>query len=296
MKTVLIAGGSGLIGKKLNQVLSKKGYKVYTLTRNAKHRGQIYWNPAQQTIEGKHLDKVNIIINLTGENIGEKRWTSERKKALQESRSKTTQFLHSLVANIPNLEYYISASGINCYEQDEKIHVESDPYGTNFLAKLVKEWEAVSDLFQSNCKVAKLRISMVLSKRGGALDKMLLPVKLGLGSPIGTGKQMMPWIHIEDLCNLFVHAIENELTGTFNAVANCDTNHDFMKALAKAVNRLFFMPKVPAFLIKLMLGEMSVLVLEGTNASNEKIKNTGFVFQHDNIETTLASLLKNNKD
>jgi uncharacterized protein (TIGR01777 family) len=292
MKTVLIAGGSGLIGKKLNQVLSKKGYKVYTLTRTAKHRGQIYWNPAQQTIEGKHLDKVNIIINLTGENIGEKRWTSDRKKALRDSRVKTTQFLHSLVANLPNLEYYISASGINCYEQDDEIHVESDPYGNDFLSKLVKEWEAMSDLFESNCKVAKLRISMVLSKRGGALDKMLLPVKLGLGSPIGSGKQMMPWIHIEDLCNLFVFAIENELTGTYNAAANCDSNHDFMKALAKALNRPFFMPKVPAFLLKLMLGEMSALVLDSTNASNEKIKNAGFVFQHEHIESTLSVLLK----
>ena len=292
MKTVLIAGGSGLIGKKLNQVLSKKGYKVHTLTRTAKHRGQIYWNPSQQTIEGKHLDKVNIIINLTGENIGEKRWTDDRKKALRDSRLKTTQFLHSLVSNFPNLEYYISASGINCYEQDDEVHVESDPYGKDFLSKLVKEWEAMSDLFESNCKVAKLRISMVLSKRGGALDKMLLPIQLGLGSPIGTGKQMMPWIHVEDLCNLFVYAIENELTGTYNAAANCDSNHDFMKALAKTLNRPFFMPKVPAFLLKLMLGEMSTLVLDSTNASNEKIKNTGFVFQYENIQSTLNALFK----
>jgi len=292
MKTVLIAGGSGLIGKKLNQVLSKKGYKVYTLTRSAKHRGQIYWNPTQQTIEGKHLDKVNIIINLTGENIGEKRWTNERKKALRDSRVKTTQFLHSLVSNLPNLEYYISASGINCYEQDDIIHTESDPYGKDFLSKLVKEWEAMSDLFESNCKVAKLRISMVLSKRGGALDKMLLPVKLGLGSPIGTGKQLMPWIHIDDLCNLFVYAIENELTGTYNATANCDSNHDFMKALAKALNRPFFMPKVPAFLLKLILGEMAALVLNSTNASNEKVKSAGFIFQNEDIEATLSSFFK----
>jgi uncharacterized protein (TIGR01777 family) len=292
MKTVLIAGGSGLIGKKLNQVLSKKGYKVYTLTRSAKHRGQIYWNPTQQTIEGKHLDKVNIIINLTGENIGEKRWTNERKKALRDSRTKTTQFLHSLVANLPNLEYYISASGINCYEQDDKVHTESDPFGKDFLSKLVKEWEAMSDLFESNCKVAKLRISMVLSKRGGALDKMLLPVKLGLGSPIGTGKQMMPWIHIDDLCNLFIFAIENELTGIYNATANCDSNRNFMYALAKALNRPFFMPKVPAFLMKLMLGEMADLVLNSTNASNEKVKNAGFIFQHEDIEATLSSFFK----
>jgi len=292
MKTVLIAGGSGLIGKKLNQVLSKKGFKVYTLTRNAKHRGQIYWNPTQQTIEGKHLDTVNIIINLTGENIGEKRWTKERKKALTDSRVKTTQFLNSIVSNIPNLEYYISASGINCYEKNDEIHVETDPYGKDFLSKLVKEWEAVSDLFQTNCKVAKLRISMVLSKRGGALDKMLLPVKLGLGSPLGTGEQMMPWIHIDDLCNLFAYAIENELTGVYNASANCDSNRDFMTALAKALNRPFFMPKVPAFLLKWMLGEMSALVLDSTNVSNEKVKKTGFEFQHEEIGSTLAKLLK----
>jgi len=292
MKTILIAGGTGLIGKKLNQLLSKKGYKVYSLSRTPKHRNQIYWNPSQQTIEGKHLDKVNVIINLTGENIGEKRWTMERKKALIDSRVKTTQFLHSLVSNLPNLEYYIAASGINCYEQDDSIHLESDQYGNDFLSELVKEWEATSDLFESKCNVAKLRISMVLSKRGGALDKMLLPVKFGLGSPIGSGKQMMPWIHIDDLCNLFVYAIENELKGTFNAVANCNSNHDFMKALAKALKRPFFMPKVPAFLLKFLLGEMSALVLGSTNASNEKIKNAGFVFQHENIESALKVLLK----
>ena len=292
MKTVLIAGGTGLIGRKLNQKLTKKGYKVYTLTRSAKRRGQIYWNPEQQTIEGKHLNRVNIIINLTGENIGEKRWTNERKIALIDSRVKTTKFLNSIISNIPNLEYFISASGINCYPQENKTHVESDSYGTDFLAKLVKEWEGVSDLFESNCKVAKLRISMVLSKRGGALDKMLLPVKLGLGSPIGSGEQMMPWIHIDDLCNLFVFAIENELTGVYNASANCDSNKDFMKALAKALNRPFFMPKVPAFLLKLMLGEMSALVLDSTNASNEKIKQAGFEFEHIEIETTLRTLLK----
>lgn len=292
MKIILIAGGSGLIGKKLNHVLSSKGYKVHTLTRKARHRGQIYWNPSQQTIEGKHLEKVNIIINLAGENIGEKKWTVERKNALRDSRLKSTQFLHSLVSNFPNLEYYVSASGINCYERDDKVHVETDPYGKDFLSKLVKEWEASSDLFENNCKVAKLRISMVLSKRGGALDKMLLPVKLGLGSPIGTGTQMMPWIHIDDLCNLFVYAIENELTGTFNASANCVSNHDFMKSLTKALNRPFFMPNVPAFLLKLILGEMSTLVLDSTNASNEKIKNTGFVFQHESIEPTLNSIFK----
>jgi len=292
IKTVMIAGGSGLIGKKLSNILTQKGYKVYILTRTAKHRGQIYWNPLQHNIESKHLSKVNIIINLTGENIGAKKWSKERKKALRESRVKTTQFLASLTANMPDLEYYISASGINCYKQDGEIHSEEDAYGRDYLSRLVKEWETASDAFLNKCAVGKLRISMVLSEKDGALDKLLIPVKLGLGSPVGSGEQFMPWIHIDDLCELFVFAIENKLNGTFNALANCDSNKDFMKALASAVNRPFFMPKIPASLIRLLLGEMSILALGSTLASNQKIKKTGFQFQHEDIGEALDSLFK----
>jgi hypothetical protein len=292
IKTVMIAGGSGLIGKKLSNMLTQKGYKVYILTRTAKHRGHIYWNPLQHNIESKHLSKVNIIVNLTGENIGAKKWSKERKKALRESRVKTTQFLASLTANMPNLEYYVAASGINCYKQDGDIHSEEDAYGRDYLSRLVKEWETASDAFENKCAVSKLRISMVLSKKGGALDKMMLPVKLGLGSPIGSGEQMMPWIHIDDLCNLFVFAIENKLKGTFNAVGNCDTNRDFMKSLASSLNRPFFMPKIPAGLIRLLLGEMSILALGSTLVSNQKIKKTGFKFQHEEIDEALDSLFK----
>lgn len=292
IKTVMIAGGSGLIGKKLSNMLTQKGYKVYILTRTAKHRGHIYWNPLQHNIESKHLSKVNIIVNLTGENIGAKKWSKERKKALRESRVKTTQFLASLTANMPNLEYYVAASGINCYKQDGDIHSEEDAYGRDYLSRLVKEWEAASDAFENKCAVGKLRISMVLSKRGGALDKMMLPVKLGLGSPIGSGEQMMPWIHIDDLCDLFVFAIENKLKGTFNAVGNCDTNRDFMKSLASSLNRPFFMPKIPAGLIRLFLGEMAILALGSTLVSNQKIKKTGFKFQHEEIGEAMDSLFK----
>jgi uncharacterized protein (TIGR01777 family) len=293
MKTVLIAGGTGLIGSTLSNLLNQKGYKVYKLTRKAKKRGHIYWNPYVQTIEGRNLGKINIIINLVGANIGEKKWTDKRKKELLESRVNTTRYLFNMRTNFPNLEYYIGASGINCYgmEPVSSPHVESDPYGPDYLSQLVKSWEESSTLFQQHYPASILRIASVLDKNGGVISKMKLPVWFGLGSPMGSGEQLMPWIHVEDLCEMIIHCIENKLNGTYNAVASCDPNKEVMRALAKAMHRPFFMPKVPAQLFKWLYGEMSVLILGSVNASNEKIKATGFNFRYPKIQAAVKQLL-----
>jgi len=296
MKTVLIAGGTGLIGKTLSSLLNQKGYRVYKLTRKAKKRGHIYWNPVLQTIEGRNLDKIDVIVNLIGENIGEKKWTPERKKALLESRVNATRFLFNIRKNFPNLTYYVGASGINSYDNNQALmpHVETDPYGTDFLAELVKSWEESSMLFQQDYPGAILRIASVLDKRGGVLTRMKTPVWFGLGSPLGTGEQLMPWIHIDDLCELIVHCIENQLTGTYNAVASCDSNKEVMKTLAKEMRRPFFMPKIPAKIFKWLYGEMSILILGSVNASNEKIKSTGFQFKYPTIAQAVKQLLSKN--
>ncbi|MBM3429593.1 MAG: TIGR01777 family protein [Bacteroidetes bacterium] len=293
MKTVLIAGGTGLIGSTLSNLLNQKGYKVYKLTRKAKKRGHIYWNPYVQTIEGRNLSKINIIINLVGANIGEKKWTEKRKKELLESRVNTTRYLFNMRTNFPNLEYYIGASGINCYgmEPVSSPHVESDPYGPDYLSQLVKSWEESSTLFQQHYPASILRIASVLDKNGGVISKMKLPVWFGLGSPMGSGEQLMPWIHVEDLCEMIIHCIENRLNGTYNAVASCDPNKEVMRALGKAMHRPFFMPKVPAQLFKWLYGEMSVLILGSVNASNEKIKASGFNFRYPKIQEAVKQLL-----
>ncbi len=293
MKTVLIAGGTGLIGRKLTSVLKERGFKVYKLTRKAKKRGYINWNPELQTVDTKNLERINIIINLLGANIAEKKWTEARKQELISSRVNTTIFLRKLTTNMPKLEYYISASGINCYgPESETVHIETDNFGSDFLSQLVKKWEESSELFSDLVPVAKLRIAMVLSKDGGAFQKIKLPFKLGLGAAFGSGKQHMPWIHVDDLCRMFVFGIENNLQGTYNAFSACTPNIDFSRALAKAMKRPFFMPRISEKLLRFFLGERVILLTEGIKVSNQKILNEGFTFQHKNISSTFKHLLK----
>ena len=294
MKTVLIAGGTGLIGRKLTSVLKERGFKVYKLSRkNTRRRGYITWNPELQTADSKNFHKINILVNLVGSNIAEKSWTESRKKELIQSRVNTTLYLRKLASQMPNLNYYIAASGINCYgPESAHVHTEEDPLGSDFLSQLVKEWEAASDTFSDIVPVTKLRIAMVLSKGGGALQKMKLPFKFGLGAALGTGKQNMPWIHLDDLCRMFVFSIENNLEGVFNAFSACTSNIDFSMALAKAVKRPFIMPNVPENILRFFLGERATILLEGIKVSNDKIVTKGFTFQHKTIGTTLKHLMK----
>ena len=291
MKTVLIAGGTGLIGKRLTNVLSKKGYRVYKLTRRAKKRGQIYWNPSNKTIEGKHLDKVEVIVNLVGENVGDSRWSESTKEKLVSSRVETTRFLYNCAKNMPKLQYYLGASGVNCYGNvSDIIKSETSAYGVDFLSKLVKEWEESSKLFSDKVPVSILRIASVLDKRGGMLKKIKRPILMGIGAQIGNGEQKIPWIHIDDLVDMIIFCIEQNLEGTYNAVASCDSNKHFMKTLAISLKRPFFMPRIPSWVIKLLFGERSILLLGNVNASNEKIVSTGFEFKFSSLPSAFRNL------
>ena len=288
-KKVLIAGGSGFIGQKLASLLVEKGFDVSVLTRNPKVNRDIFWNPEKKEIDIKQLGEIAVIVNLVGENIGVGRWTKKRKKELVDSRVDSTTFLCELAEKLPKLSYFVCASSINCYgKESDKIHIESDDFGSNFLSQLIKSWENASDTLASKIPVAKLRIPIVLSKNDGALVRINKITNFGLASPLGSGEQTMPWVHIDDLCSMFVFAIENKLAGTFNANAGLDKNRIFMKAVATNMNRPFFFPSVPAFLLKLILGEKACIVLDGIKVSNEKIRAAGFTF-HD---TTLSSALK----
>ena len=292
METIVIAGGSGLIGKHLTKVFKERGYRVYKLTRNARKQGQVQWNPSKREIDEKILDRVHVLINLAGANIGQKRWSMSRKKELIESRVNATEFLSELAEKMPKLSYYVGASGINCYPlSEDKVFTEEDSYGTDFLSTLVRDWEAASDRFEGKCPYMKLRIAMVLSNRGGSLAVMKRPIYFGLGSPIGKGTQYHPWIHIEDLCRMILFGIEQHLTGTYHAVAHCDTNRDMMKGIAKHLHRPFFLPAIPAGILKIMLGEKSMLVLSDLRVSNDKIKKEGFQFKFENLNKALKSLI-----
>ena len=293
MKTVLISGGRGLVGKTLSRLLIRKGYTVYKLTRSPKKSHHIYWNPEKRTAESKHFDEIDIIINLAGSNISKKKWSSNRKQDLVNSRINSIEFLKALALKMPHLKYYISASGINCYGYNgahEK--TEKDPFGEHFLSQLVKEWEIASDGFQDICPVAKLRIAMVLDKRGGALKKIMRAVKIGLGSPLGTGKQYMPWVHIDDLCNMFVYCIENNVSGTYNAANGYISNKEFMKTVSKKMKKPFFMPRVPKSILTVFLGEMSSILTESLKVSNEKIIKAGFRFRYSNFDAAISEVVK----
>jgi uncharacterized protein (TIGR01777 family) len=293
-KTVLIAGGTGFIGRKLGIVMKERGYRVYKLTRKSTRRNSyIEWNPELHTIDAKKLSKVNVIVNLLGADIGQKRWTEARKKELISSRVSTTNFLRTVADQMPNLEYYVSVSGVNCYgPESETVHQESDDFGDDFLSQLVKDWEEASDKFSDICPVAKIRSGVVLAKNGGMLKKIKFPFTFGFGSAFGSGKQHIPWIHLDDLCRLFSLAIQYKWEGVYNAIAGCSTNKDFSRAIAKALRRPFFMPNIPAKLLYFLLGERAILLVGGIKASNGKILKAGFNFQHKSIESAMRHILR----
>lgn len=290
MKIILIAGGKGLIGNQLKSLFISKGYEVRVLTRNPKSIDEFIWNPKNHTIDQNALKNVNVLINLCGEGIADKRWTTKRKKELYDSRIETTNFLYSLKDQLSELETYISASGITCYgfENHSKYYAEEDEFGKDYISQLVKKWEESADQFSSICRVVKLRTAVVLSKKGGALPKLLKPIQFGVGSPLGSGKQIMPWIHIEDLANLFLFSIENStIIGAINCLTDNSTNKEVTVACANFLNKKLWFPNVPSFVMKLILGELSIILLDGVKVSNTKIIESGFVFKHQTLENAL---------
>jgi len=293
MRTVLISGGRGLVGRSLSKLLKQKGYTVYKLTRRPKKSSHIYWNPEKQTIESKYLPEIDVIINLAGSGIADKKWSSDRKTDLINSRINSIQFLKSVSEKMPKLKYFISASGINCYGYNgphEK--TENDPYGDDFLSVLVKDWELASSSFEDVCPVAKLRIAMVIDHKGGALKKLLRPVKLGVGSPLASGKQYVPWIHIDDLCRMFLYCIENDISGTYNAANGYISNRELMKTITKKMRKPFFFPAVPKSILTLLLGEMATMLTESLKVSNEKIRKIGFQFKYANFDSAISEIVK----
>jgi uncharacterized protein (TIGR01777 family) len=293
MKNILIAGGTGLVGSKLVSLLKEKGHTVSVLSRNPKGEGQFYWNPIEGKIDEGILKEVQVLINLSGAGIADKRWSDTRKKELYQSRIGTNTFLSEKVGKMPNLEQFITSSGINAYgfENPEKWFTETDSFGKDYISQLVKDWEESADFFQSSCKVAKIRTAVVLAKEGGALQKMLPTVKFGIGSPLGTGNQTMCWIHADDLSRLFAHVIEFQLDGAYNGLAGTCSNLEFTKNLAEVLQKSFWFPAVPAFMLQLLFGEMSIILLKGLKASNEKIKSTGFEFLYTDLKAALKTVV-----
>ncbi len=301
MKNILITGGAGIVGKQLTKLLISKGYSVAVLSRTKQQDSTVKtytWNIEKGEIEQEAIDSADYIIHLAGANIGEKRWTTERKQLILDSRVKSTQLIYSKInSSSHKLKAFISASATGYYGAvtTEYIFTETDPPASDFLGDTCKQWEASADAFQqSGIRTVKVRTGIVLSKEGGALEKLAMTVNTGFGSPIGSGKQYMPWIHIDDLCNIYLKAIEDQqMQGAYNAVSTeHTTNKEFIKTLATVLNKPCWFPNVPGILLKLLLGSMSVIVLEGSRVSSAKIIKAGYQFQYPNLTAALKEVLK----
>ena len=295
---VLITGGSGLVGMKLTKTLLDTGIEVTHLTRqrNSKAGVKTYiWNYKKNFLEEGALNGVTHIVHLAGAGIADKPWTMARKREIVRSRVLTSRLLLDKVKeqNVP-LQKFISASGIGYYgaATTEEILTETSARGEDFVAECCAQWERQSLKFDDISKVVILRTGIVLAKEEAALGKMESSIKKGLGAPLGTGHQYMPWIHLRDLVNIYTEAILLEnLSGIYNAVSTEHvTNELFMHTVAKAMNKKIRLPRVPAFMMKLIFGEMSEILLNGTRISNEKLLNTGFKFEFNELDAALTDI------
>ncbi|HEY9168311.1 MAG TPA: TIGR01777 family oxidoreductase [Lutibacter sp.] len=294
MASILVTGGNGFIGTALCNLLREKGHSVLILSRTkTDNPNTFYWNLEEYYIDPEAIIKADFIIHLAGEGIADKRWTKHRKKDLINSRVETANLLFEKVKELnPNLKGFIAASGIGYYgaTTSEKIYEENDASGEDFTSKICKVWEKASLQFDAiNIRTVIFRTGVVLAKEGGALEKLSQPIKLGLGAVLGSGAQYIPWIHIDDLCNMYLEAIENsELKGVYNSAApEHITNKALTKIIAKRLKKPLWLPNIPAFVMKLILGEMAVIILEGSRVSSEKIMATGFKFKYPNINKAL---------
>ena len=296
---VLISGGSGMIAKNLADLLTQKAYEVRFLSREKKADNQFIWNIAEGYIDTNALKDVNHIIHLAGANISNHRWTSNYKKAIIDSRVKSTQLLFQKIKEQKiALKTFISSSAVGFYgtSEEDVLFTEESPNGTDFLSKVCQKWEQETDAFASlkNVRLVKLRFGVVLDAKQGALQKMMKPIRLGVGAVLGNGQQYIPWIHAEDLSRLLLFSLENKgINGVYNAVAPQHlTNEKLTFLLAKKLNQKMWLPKIPKFIMQLILGEMGGIVLNGNRVSCEKIVSNGFSFNYPEIEKALDDLIK----
>lgn len=304
MQTVVVTGGTGLIGTALTKALVQKDYEVIILSRSIQSSSQkniFYrvWNVKKQSIDEEAIKKADYIIHLAGANVAEKRWTQKRKKAIVYSRVKSGELLVKAVKQTPNkIKKIISASAIGYYGADEAIpnskpFIETNLPYNDFLGSTVQNWEAaIEPAKKSEKKLVIFRTGIVLSPEGGAYKEFKKPLKFGVASILGNGKQIISWIHIDDLVRLYIEAIENEnWEGVYNAVApNPVSNQQLIKEIAKQTRKFFIPVKVPSSALKLLLGEMSVEVLKSTTVSSEKVCSAGFVFLYPTIQSAVENL------
>jgi uncharacterized protein (TIGR01777 family) len=291
----IIAGGSGFIGKHLSTILSKDKHEVFILSTQKSlcetNKNFIYWNPKEKIIDVNFTIKDCTIINLAGAGVADKRWTTERKKEIIDSRVDSLQTLFQAIEKKQiETTHLVSASAIGFYGEANKIFTEDDKSDASFLSSTCQLWENEALKFeQLNCLVSIARVGIVLGKEGGALKEFLKPLQFGIAGIPSSGKQTYSWIHVDDVARIFYFLATEKKAGIFNAVAPkpCTINDIFTEL--KKHKRTFLTAHAPEFVLKIMLGEMSIEVLKSCNVSSHKIEQAGFSFLHNHIEDCVKS-------
>ena len=308
MQTVLITGGTGMVGQSLTNLLIDKGYKVIVLTRQKKQSSRLHFSYAQWDVNKQWIDPAAIaaadfIIHLAGEGVADKRWTASRKKAILDSRVDTSRLIVKSLKDNPNkVKAIVAASAIGWYgpDNDKSIatgFVETDAVDSSFLGDTCRQWEeSMHPVKELGIRLVTIRIGIVFNKKGGALAEFIKPARLGVAAILGDGKQIVSWIHQHDLNRMMLFAIEqDQVTGVYNAVAPDPVdNATLTKAIAQRFHKWAIPFKVPSFILKIMLGEMSVEILKSAKVSATKIIAAGFTFNYASMDEALDDLLVSN--
>lgn len=295
---ILITGATGMLGKGLIQALLESGHQVSILSRKPTEISNVkvfLWDVNKWQIDASCLEGVNTIIHLAGEGIAKEKWSAKRKKELIDSRVLSARLLFKVLGEHSNqVKNFISAAAVGYYgHRADGILTESSPAGDDFMSECCTKWEQAADEGKElGLRVVKIRTGIVLSKDDGALPQMSVPVKLFVGAPLGTGKQWIPWIHHQDMTQIYLHAVKNlSMEGTYNACAPFPvTNKTLTKAIARQLHRPVWPISVPESMMKLILGEMSAVVLNSTNTSAQKLLSTGFIFSYTKLEDALSDI------
>lgn len=298
VKNILIAGGSGLIGKRIAALLESKSFNVYHLTRNPDLKGNyFFWDPEKKQIDKNAIENADVIVNLAGTSLANQRWTAMRKRQIVNSRMFSTNFLFESLQSIPNhVKLVINASAIGIYGNSGVLFMnENSPVANDFLGKTCQRWEQASHQFEKiNIRTVIFRMGQVLSEEGGMLPELIKSLRYGIMPVFASGNQYQSWIHIDDVCKMISKAIvDDSISGVYNAVAPGPlSNRNFMLLLTQILDKKYFEIRIPAIFMKLMLGEMSIVVINGTRASCKKIEAAGFVFKYPQADMALRNLLQ----
>lgn len=298
MQRVVITGGTGLVGTHLSALLEKENYDVVHLSRRSM-AGERYksfrWDPESQYCDKDAFNDGDVIIHLAGANIGEKRWSAQRKRVIIDSRVETAKLIYNAsIGSGIRPSAFITASGKDYYGSgiSDKIYDETDPPGIGFMAETCRLWEAAADPFEAaDTRVVKIRTSLVLAPEGSALSKLMAPASAGLIVRLGPGRQYFPWIHIDDLCSVYLKAVSDRtMSGPYNASAPDHITHDMlMSEIARQKHLPVFLPHVPEWLLHLVLGEMSEILTTGSRIAPDRLLGSGFEFKYPEIAAALRA-------